>query len=55
MLAGGVALAGITYSSEFTEFAGFGPRSLAFLSAAAGITGSAMAIVATVMAGLRRV
>ena len=53
VLAGGAALAGVTASSEFTEFAGFGRRSLAFLSAALGIAATATTVTAMVMGMLR--
>jgi len=46
VVVGGAGLVGLTASSEFTEFAGFGRRSLAFLSAASGIAATAAAVVA---------
>ncbi|NQV05223.1 phosphatase PAP2 family protein [bacterium] len=54
-LAGGLALAFVTASAEVAEFGGFGPRSLAFLSAVAGITGSALFAMASLVGGIRPV
>ena len=54
-LAGGFALTVVTASAGVSEFGGFGPRSLAFLSAAGGITGSALFVMASLVAGIRPV